>query len=106
MADPKKTPEKSENPAKAAPLAAVAKRYEQALPHVAAEMSAYGLPAAAPDVVADPTPIALYKLALMAAMVQLEAVAAAKMMGASTVAAKQHTLVGMLAEVTAAPAKK
>jgi hypothetical protein len=97
MADPKKTPEKSEKPA---PLAAVAKRYEQALPHVAAEMAAH------PAEAAPASPLDAFKRALMDAVMQLEAVGKAQMMGKDTVAAKQHVLVGMLAEVTPKPAKK
>lgn len=95
MADPKKTE-------KPAPLAAVAKRYQAAYPHAAAEIAAYEPGAAAEG--ADP--VALFRHSLMDSMVQLEAAGKAKMMGQDVVVERQRVLVAMLAEVTPAPAAK
>lgn len=96
---------------KPALLAHVAKRYEVAMPHVAAELAAYpdrlspAEPLAEGALPAEPSPIDLYKQALMAVMVQLDAALAAKMMPADAVVARQRDLVQMMAEVTAKPAK-
>jgi hypothetical protein len=100
-------PEKKNAPA--GQLAHVAQRYQAALPHVAAEIAAYGLPAqplAEGEKPAEMSPVDLFKRSLMDAMVQLDACGKAKMMGEDVVVERQRVLVQMLSEMTAAPASK